>query len=473
MDNKWVSMRNMEVHGYRYHERNILRYGAYGERDEDKLKEQEVQTICNYLENPTRVGIWALKAKWKNIGGISGDIINKIKEKFRESNIEIQSGKRIIKFKEEERDELIINIQRLSFIIRLFTNLVRLDNKTSDSFRNYLESEGPEIKLSFDIWDPKDIKKEYSEAFEYFKTNIYFENFDSHFEYGRIERIKEGILIFIQSLNEGKDNRYIISDKSAPLEKIKVFFEKVDKISNSTIMPIYSPEEEVFAPYFVFLEQTYNHLIDIDHIIKLFQKSISEYNDEDYSHCISTIGLIIEDYLIQVYETFLKDVCPKGLTMGELFNLIQGTVDYKFKKPISVSPEIKPLYGSINELIKAPTDGSFNLKISTLIRDLLTYIKKDKAHVLNVVDISKKKGSDISVFPKNLISNIKEAIRNRNAISHKSTVPIGRYEALRTVYCCITLIIWWNNEKKTIDWKQTSDEILKTSIERNTGITLT
>ena len=75
---KWRSIRNMEVHGYKYRGRDIDRYGEYGEREHNELNEPEVQTICNYLENPTRVGIWTLKAKWKILGGISGTIINKI-----------------------------------------------------------------------------------------------------------------------------------------------------------------------------------------------------------------------------------------------------------------------------------------------------------------------------------------------------------------------------------------------------------
>ena len=97
-------------------------------------------------------------------------------------------------------------------------------------------------------------------------------------------------------------------------------------------------------------------------------------------------------------------------------------------------------------------------------------IKEDKKHTMSTIEVLEKKRVTYSVFPKYLKENINELIRYRNATSHKSRIPIGNYEALRTVYCCITLLMWWINEKRSIIWKDTQDIILQNSIERNTGV---
>ena len=107
-----------------------------------------------------------------------------------------------------------------------------------------------------------------------------------------------------------------------------------------------------------------------------------------------------------------------------------------------------------------------------ILRELLNYMKKEKKAVITLINANQNKDNNLSIFPIQLVDNIKEAIKNRNAISHKSTVPIGKSEALRTVYCCMTLIIWWRNEKKIIDWKFDEKEILKQTIERNSHINL-
>ena len=102
----------------------------------------------------------------------------------------------------------------------------------------------------------------------------------------------------------------------------------------------------------------------------------------------------------------------------------------------------------------------------------MTYIKEDKKNTKSIIKSLEKKEMTHSIFPKYLRENINDLIRYRNATSHKSRIPIGNYEALRTVYCCITLLMWWDNEKKATNWKDDEEIILKDSIERNTGINL-
>ncbi len=479
-----------EMLGHISRERFLLRR-KYGRRE---LTKEEIEKICSYLENPTKVGIWTLEAKWANLGGISKPVIDQLKKQFEKEAIAIHGRRRTekIKFKEEDKIDMIFSTRRLSFVFYLFAYLMNLENQ-DDRLSKTLRDYPPGDRNIIEILDLDDIKNKYSDAFEYFKKNIYFEGFSPKVDLNKIIDIKEGFFIvgesYLDEFNEFLLRESIIGDapkisgpqpvilsdlilksiNPEPLEKMKVFYEKINKISDSNIMPIHSPEEEVFIPYFLFLESTFQHFIHYYHSAELLEKSITQYKEANYSDCIGTVGLILEDYLIQIYETLFRDVCPKDLAIGQLFNLIQNKVANKFKRQPEPTPDIKPLYDAINRLVSKSSNNS-SVEILKIMRDMLTYVKKSEKGDQNLIDSMRRKEISISIFPKTLINNIKEAIRNRNATSHKSTIPIGNYEALRTVYGYITLVMWWNNEKSLIDWKESQEEILKKLIDKNSKV---
>jgi hypothetical protein len=68
-----------------------------------------------------------------------------------------------------------------------------------------------------------------------------------------------------------------------------------------------------------------------------------------------------------------------------------------------------------------------------------------------------------------LRSNTIELIKYRNVTAHKSRVTIGEYEALRAVYCCVTLVLWFNKIKKGINWANSKEDILSGVINSSTG----
>ena len=108
-----------------------------------------------------------------------------------------------------------------------------------------------------------------------------------------------------------------------------------------------------------------------------------------------------------------------------------------------------------------------NNDILELIREVLIFIQDDKKHTIYLINNINKKESRVSLFPEHIRENINELVRYRNATSHKSSIPIGQYEAQRMVYCCITLIMWWKHEKDLIDWKDDQKTIIEKVIERN------
>lgn len=439
------------------------------------LNPDEIDKICKYLENPTKIGFWSLKGKWKTNEGISEYICSELINEFKDKDeIQIQSGRRQISLKEEDKEEIFSRINnKMTFVFNIFTYLYYSENKPLKPVYFYRVDE-----IIYDMIDTQKLKEKYSDAYEYFKTNIYFEGFEPKIVVDTIIRIKDGLFI-LTDLSHESEKLSIISMDSSNLEKINIFLTKLGKVSDCKITPIFSPEETVFSPYFSLLGVAYPYFIDEENVKRLFEKSINEYRDGNHSYCVSTIGLIAEDYLTQIYETFYRDVCPKRLTLGQTFDLINNKLKQEFQVQSNHIPEINHLYGRIEKINKDLINGEESeifKEILKLIREILYCIQKEKKYTRYLIENRQKKkennSSNISVFPDYLTENVKELIRYRNATSHNSRIPIFNYEALRTVYCCITLVMWWINEKNKIDWEDDQETILKKSIERNTGITL-
>ena len=433
------------------------------------LNSEEIRNVCKYLENPTKTGIWYLKGKWRFDTGISEYVHSELIKEFEgKDEIDIQSGRREIKIilNEEDKREIFDRLNRMTLIFNIFTYLYYLENKPLRS--SYLYHIDEKI---CDIIDTQKLKLKYNDAYEYFKKEIFFEGFDTIIYLDNITKIKDGFFI-LTDLSDETGNLSIASMDKSNLEKLNIFLTKVGKTTDCKIFPIFSPEESVFAPYFSLLGMVYPYFIEEENIKKLFEKSIKEYRDGNYSYCVSTIGLIAEDYLTRIYETIYRDVCPKKLTLGQIFDLIHNKLKQNVPVQTKPIPEIDPLYNRIDELLnKELTEGEeddISKEILELIRKILYFIQTDKKYNKYLFEKQqKKKEYNISIFPDFLKDNIKELIGFRNATSHNSRIPIFNYEALRTVYCCITLVIWWINEQNKIEWEDNQETILKKSIERN------
>ncbi|MDD5012709.1 MAG: hypothetical protein PHQ66_03655 [Candidatus Nanoarchaeia archaeon] len=435
-----------------------------------KLKEEDINHVCSYLENPTKTGIWVLNFKWNGLEGISKFIKTELEEKSKD-NKKISIGKK----------EWTEDIKRLTFIFRLF-DYVYYSEKRGEDKLFYLDNIDTGDRLILEKINIEEIKKEYSEAFEYFMDNIHLENSDMKIVGGKITQIKSGFFIYSENFIDDEDEELkdendkivdLISLSPKPLEIIETFYKMINKISDSKIIPIYSPEEEVFSPYFSLFPLVYNSFVNNKNIRRLFEKSISEYESREYSNCINTIGQIAEDYLIQIYETLFRKICPKGLGLGQVYDLIHSDMTKQFKENLPIEPKIEKLYKSIQNFSeeKTPINSEENKEVVILLRDIVNFIKENNSYIYKKIkSINKKERITFSVFPSLLRENISELIKKRNSTSHRSRIPIGGYEALRTVYCCVTLILWWNKEKQTIKWKENSEEILKDVINRNVGI---
>lgn len=317
------------------------------------------------------------------------------------------------------------------------------------------------------------IKDKYNEQVSFFKDNILCAGLDSIIRDNEFSCTKTGLILDGGPPDRIKNDRYkfsFIALEPEPLEKLQTFFQSLDKIADHAVYPVFSPEEEVLEPYFYFLGLDLEILFENSKIRNLIRQSISTFHSGNYPYCISTIGLVLEEQLTQIYETLFRVKCPPGLTLGELLDSIDKEVRSRFvvnlKKPAAVAFNIDDIYRRINDALVSDPNTLAKAELLILIRDVLTIIKENNANILAKFKATNKREGP-SVFPDLIREGMEELIRYRNAISHRSRTPVGSFEAIKAMFHVSSLIMWWTAEKKSINWKDTADNIIRQMTNKN------
>lgn len=251
----------MDERRIRYELMSIRRQFGY-------LDKKDVTKIREYLENPTKTGIWTLKASRADT---LKKYLEKEIEKIRHKNdiIEVPSGKRTLKInlKKNGEESFLRNFDKFTFVFTIFNYLYHLEQE-DDSFDTYLETEGSEYKILLNIIDLEKLKNEFNDAFDYFKEHIYFENFDTIVKFGKITKIKGGYFLFAEKSDRSDSEEYyarkylgeefaskieLISLTKDPLEKVKVFFEKAGFINENFLDPYLFSRRRSFFTLFLSL----------------------------------------------------------------------------------------------------------------------------------------------------------------------------------------------------------------------------
>lgn len=92
---------------------------------------------------------------------------------------------------------------------------------------------------------------------------------------------------------------------------------------------------------------------------------------------------------------------------------------------------------------------------------ILRYIDDRYKKLDNKVKVIEGLPQANSLFPSLIKANLEDIIRFRNAVSHRSLDPIGSFEALKSIYCCFSLTMWWDEARKAINWEDTPEGIIK------------
>jgi len=172
----------------------------------------------------------------------------------------------------------------------------------------------------FEILDVPELKVKYKEAYDFFVDNLYFEKMSIRITIDEISWFNKATILLEKSISQ---SIYITSLDNISIEYIKDFLEKLNLIYEIKIERCFSPEEVVFSPYVIYLKTIYKNIVEYETLQELMQKAISDYNYNNYSISIGSIGILVEDILIQIFETLFRKEANKSYTLGQRYDEIK------------------------------------------------------------------------------------------------------------------------------------------------------
>jgi hypothetical protein len=148
-----------------------------------------------------------------------------------------------------------------------------------------------------------------------------------------------------------------------------------------------------------------------------------------------------------------------GWTLGQIYDQVHTRLRELLEAPKQEALSLDDLY----DLAKKTQASNKNVEseaVADIIRRIANVIKRDRIVFQERIEQLKNKPRSRSILPRYLQDNIEELIRNRNAASHKTRIPLGNYEAQKTLHCLVSIIFWWSRLKKKLPWTESKMEII-------------
>lgn len=430
------------------------------------IDQAEKQRVTKYLENPVASGLWQVTATWMQDSGISTDLLALLAQETKDRDtISIHSGKRVrtIKITREWLEDIKLEIcSTLTFIFAFFDQLASQDEQRPEDRTKYGVTHET-VQLLLDLVDITPIRTKYSKSLDLFRQTIWCAAFVPAVTEGNPATIGTGT--FTVQLGPRKNNKLsAISWTDAPLRSLLHFLQSIGKVDQFNLVPIFSPEEEVFAPYFDLLKLAQDYAVPQQHLQPFIAKAIANFDENNYTDCVSTLGLASEDVLTQIYETYYREQLTRSLTLGQLADEILTRAASRFRKKEEAPPDFSSLYPELKAAIEEP--AATGVRALELTRKLLSLVQEMHKSLNIKIDKIGKPEQRFTVWPERVNYAINELIRYRNASSHKSRIPIGPVECRRSAYSFVVLLRWWLHERTLFDWSKSPEEILRASVER-------
>lgn len=436
---------------------------AHAERESDgatprkmttlPLSKDLAQPIVRYLLDPYAHGFWELRANWNPSSPFARHLIGAL------GTIEEIEGKAEFvgvapstvakKISEERRSELLRVSNRLSAINSLFRASIKKSEGTPVTRFNEVDSWIEKIDLD-------ELSTKFPEAWKTFSEKIYFDGFVSGISTSKPYRIKSGLIALIEP-PRAAGTLHAVAMGREELVALCEFYSGLGSILEPSLRRVFAPDEDLFRPYFPLVSGVLSHVVPDGQISRVFEQALAYYEKEDYQHCISSLGLISEDFLQRIYTTLLREALPGGLTLGQIVERIHKRVEDLFpqQKVMQKSPD--SLYEQINA-IESITDAD---QLKPVLRNLIGLLLDDRQYFNRRIDNVMKPHSRKSVFPSAIADRINEMLKWRNAASHNSRIPLGAHEADRTLFCLIGVISWWQDKLNQLDWSQERNALIE------------
>ena len=415
-----------------------------------------VQPILDYLHSPYLTGYWELRASWVTASPYATYILEALGtlrdlEADPEASTALPSSM-ARKLEDDKREELLKVTNRLSSINAAFRAIARLN--AGAEFPQLTESDEWIKKL-----DLVDLKSKFADAWNVFESSIYFDGYTSAVA-AKLFRIKSGLVSFLE-VPRRDSTIHVVGTQRQDVAALADFYSHLGVIQSATISRVFAPDEELFRPYFTLVSGVISSVITDGQMAKVFSRALDYYEQEDFQHCISTLGLIAEDYLLRAYTTLLREEAPAGLTLGQTVDRLHKRIDDLYASPKSALRSPDEIYEQIKQINPAASIES----LRPVLRELLGLLNDDRAFLVKRMDDLFRPTQRRTPFPVGVAENLNELLKWRNAASHKSRVPLGGHEADRTLYCLISLVTWWQAQIASINWTKAKREVLDSLLE--------
>jgi hypothetical protein len=254
------------------------------------LTQAEVNLLAEYLEAPTQNGYWRLTGRWNFGGKLSQYLYEKLAPKFfieKEENAPRAATLLAGYGLTDEQEQLVRELfGRISTVFELFALGAHRDPSSNASPAKSAKSGDwiSEIDIS-------DLPQKFSDALSIFKAKLFFDEFrtkvtDEPF------RIASGVFFVLRGPREA-EQIIAASMTDTCLRDLASFLTATGQLVNASIDRVFSPEEELFQPYFVSLSAAFSQVINDDRVKPQFRQAFDYYQKSDFVHCVSTLGLLI------------------------------------------------------------------------------------------------------------------------------------------------------------------------------------
>lgn len=413
-----------------------------------------VGPILAYLLEPYETGYWELKAEWNPASPLAKYLLEKLNTTA-ELEREGDGGAFLPnaaarKLTDDKRGELLRTTNRLSAIGSLFKAAKITEGGAAT----------PKFP-DFDGWilniDLADLRSKFAAAYEIYSKQIYFDGIASGF--GRASmpyRINAGLLTLLSAPREA-GALHIVAMSRAELATIRDFYRALGVVSRDTLQRVFAPDEALFKPYFALVSSVLDHVVHDGQISRVFSQALAYYEEEDFQHCISSLGLIAEDYIQRVYTTLLREQLPGNHTLGQILERLNRRIDDCVPLPKIALRSVDSAY----DLVKALPATPDSTALAPTLRELIQLIQDDRQYFGKRLDELSKPSTRRTVFPPRVTDTLNELLKWRNAASHNSRIPLGAHEADRTLFCLVSVITWWQKQLAALDWTKSRVEIIE------------
>ena len=408
------------------------------------LEKSAIAPIVNYLLEPYEHGYWEFRANWNSSSPFAKYLIGKLDtlaDIEKELDPPVFAAATIArKLPEDKREELLRISNRLSSINVIFRAAVVVAGSSA----------APKLS-GRDSWieklDLTQIPTAFPGAWKVFVERIHFDGFLTNFVDSKPRQIKTGLVTLLEAPRTS-GTVHMVAMGREELVALSDFYIALGAIADSSVRRVFAPDEDLFRPYFPLVSSVLTHVIHDSQISRVFAQALAYYEEDDFQHCISALGLIAEDYLQRIYTTLLREPLPGGLTLGQTVERVHKRIDELYPHPKVIQKSADSIYEQIKSLdIAADADS-----IKPMLRELVALLLEDRNYNAKKLEELLKPQLRRSIFPTNVSDRMNELLKWRNAASHNSRIPLGAHEADRTLFCLISIVTWWQVQLATVDW---------------------